>query len=313
MQGFQIEVKVCSFLCGSKTTDKDPVDPDRAYLRWSNDKLDGPATALGANDWYCERAWDRIAHLAENRDREKHKKLMGRDSKAHSQFMTVRVEVIERAKKKATGGGRSQRGVMSAARTQRFTESTLVRPDDQFWPMNRYKAKFGSPDLPRNKSLNHRRAVVDGQTGVVVPGDDGIGPFLLRHSSGVRLEHDENEIIESGDDMAADEKFEDLKAKQQGCYKEVACGALAGILKGFVLDDEERDEEMKRIQVAAKKRKQRKKTDTDAAAQESKRRRGMFALAHSDDESNDDPSFLTPGKKGAVPRKALNKLSLIHI
>ena len=41
-----------------------------------------------------------------------------------------------------------------------------------FYPMDMYKKKFGSPDDPEKKHLGHKKSKVMGVKGVIVPGDD---------------------------------------------------------------------------------------------------------------------------------------------
>jgi hypothetical protein len=49
-----------------------------------------------------------------------------------------------------------------------FRERALVRNHDKFWPMKRYRRKYGSPSLPQNKKLGHERTIIDGIKGVIV-------------------------------------------------------------------------------------------------------------------------------------------------
>ncbi len=75
----------------------------------------------------------------------------------------------------------------------KFKESSLIRPDDLFMPMGRYRKKYGSPSLPKNKKAGHRKARVDGVKGVVIPGDDGECAWRIRNTSGVRLMLDKDQ------------------------------------------------------------------------------------------------------------------------
>ena len=49
-----------------------------------------------------------------------------------------------------------------------FRERALVRNHDKFWPMKRYRSRYGSPSLPQNKKLGHERTIIDGMKGVIV-------------------------------------------------------------------------------------------------------------------------------------------------
>lgn len=98
-----------------------------------------------------------------------------------------------------------QGGIKSvSSRQQRYDDLSLIRPQDPFWPLDRYRRKFGSPSRPEAKKLKHVKMVVDGVAGVVVPGDDGEGPWLLERRSGTRMENDrEDDVGSSGGEEAA--------------------------------------------------------------------------------------------------------------
>lgn len=300
-------MKDCSFNCGSKSDDKDPVDEKRPRIRWAYDPLDGPGSGEGTNCWYCERAWCQISHTVEGRDRDLHKAKMGRDAEVHGHMMGVRGQVVERAKRKHAGEGRRQSGYKRVSvKSQRFQESSLIRPDDDFWPWQRYKKKFGSPDMPRNRELGHRRAVVDGHKGVIIPGDNGEGPWRIRNTSGVKLLQDKEEEVSSDNESMADQKFEDLKRQHVQDYKQVAVGAMANILKDFQLTEEQADDEGRRQLVARKKRRQRAKTKVSDEAKTRRRSRGMFSLALSEDETDDDDETPRPAKRSTGSQQSRN-------
>ena len=107
--------------------------------------------------------------------------------------------------------------------------------------MARYKAKFGSPLLPKNKQLNHVATICDGIKGVIVPGDDGCGPFKIKNRSGIRIERLEKEDLGSGsdDDELADVKFADLRESHTKTYQQLAVGAMGSLLNDFAMDSDE--------------------------------------------------------------------------
>ena len=115
----------------------------------------------------------------------------------------------------------ARRGKKHTVRQQRFTEPSLERPPGLFYPMKRYRLKFGSPDLPRNRVLKHKKAVVDGVKGVLVPGDDGEQPWKINNRSGNRLEKDDEESISDSDESLADKKFNELDQDRKRKYAEV--------------------------------------------------------------------------------------------
>ena len=91
-------------------------------------------------------------------------------------------------------------GVKSVAvRSQDYSDMQLIRPADDFYPMERYRKKICSPDDPKNKKLGHKRSCVGGVKGVIVPGDDGIMPFKLNRMEGLRTEKDTEHDVGSSD------------------------------------------------------------------------------------------------------------------
>ena len=62
-------------------------------------------------------------------------------------------------------------------RTKTYQDQALAKPDDEFYPLDRYIRKFGRPGA--NKKLKHKVCVIQGVRGVVVPGDDGEQPWKV--------------------------------------------------------------------------------------------------------------------------------------
>ena len=63
-----------------------------------------------------------------------------------------------------------------------ISDSALVMPDDDFYPLARYIARFGDPRDPKNRKRGHVVGYSHVHKGVIVPGDDGVGPWKLRRS-----------------------------------------------------------------------------------------------------------------------------------
>ena len=82
--------KPCSFGCGARTSDLDPVDPHRATIRWAYDPATGTSNSVGAGCWYCEPAWYQVSHT-EDRDREKYKRKKGKGGDVHRFFCSSAV------------------------------------------------------------------------------------------------------------------------------------------------------------------------------------------------------------------------------
>jgi hypothetical protein len=253
---YGVQAKTCSFHCGAKSSDKDPVDTQRLCIRWAYDTSDGPSNSTGTNCWYCERTWSQISHLHVDRDREKFKKLKGKDGDVNSKFKEKRDGVIERTKKKILKGHSStsaQAIKKIVVRTQKFTSSFVEKPDDWFWPMVRYRKRFGSVNLPKNKKLGHVVSVINGEKGVVVPGDDGTGPFRLKHQSGTNIEEDREESCDSDEEVAA-QKFQDLHDEHVQSYKDAAQGVMQDVLMDFAMDSDEIKQEEDKYKAGARKK-----------------------------------------------------------
>jgi hypothetical protein len=193
--------------------DKDPVDPSRERIRWAYDPLNGTATGEGANDWYCERLWAIECVNVPARNRAAYQKEIAKDLDKAKAWRSKRGNFIESVKARHVKGKFDKESKRAAGkksvsvRKRQFNKTELIKPDNMFWPMARYRRKFGSPDLPKNKKLKHVRSKVNGVKGVVVPGDDGEGPFRLRSSEGVELQKDDEEDVGSSggeDELAAD-------------------------------------------------------------------------------------------------------------
>ena len=94
--------------------------------------------------------------------------------------MKQREAVIERSRSSLKVREKRAGGLAAVAtRTSVFKKRFLEKPDDDFWPLARYRQRFGSPSRRENKSLGHKKAVLEGHEGVLVPGDDGIGPWKV--------------------------------------------------------------------------------------------------------------------------------------
>jgi len=157
----------------------------------------------------------------------------------------------------------SSGGVKSVAtREQIYSDVVLVRLAEDFWPMKRYRLKFGSPSLPANKKHKHMQKIVDGVLGVIVPEDDGEGRWRLEHRAGSRLEHDKEHDVgfgsSGGEEEVAEQKFQDIRDEQKKMFAEIAQGALKSALDECVLDEEQRkkaEEQSKRRRAARRKKK----------------------------------------------------------
>jgi hypothetical protein len=191
-------------------------------------------------------------------------------------------------------------GIKSVAvRHQTFEETALIRPRDKFWPIARYRKRFGDPTAPKNKTLKHRKVKLDGHIGVIVPGDDGDGPWDVERRSGGRFEKDSEESVGSsgGEDEVATEKFQTMRKAERQQYAELAQGAMMDVLLDVVMTEEdhtkEKDREQRRRAVAKKKSKQTRSAD---------RRNGQLLVMDISDDATDSEADATPHKKARLGR-----------
>ena len=182
-----------------------------------------------------------------------------------------------------------------SVRRQEYSDSRLVKPQDDFWPWQRYVRRFGNPLSPKNRKRGHKVTRAHGHKGVVVPGDDGQGPWKLERAVGSKLAKDQEEDVGStdGDEELADNKFHDLKKEEEAAYRAAAAGAMRDILALCALGDDESkqmDDDLKRKdrKKVAKRRAAKKKGDDEAGPQK-KKRRAMFEEIE-DPNSSDDES-----------------------
>ena len=189
-------------------------------------------------------------------------------------------------------------------REQTYTDRTLIRPADEFWPMRRYHDKFGSLSGAAQKKLRHRKCIIDGIKGVTVPGDAGDGPWRLEHRSGVRIEKDNEEDVGStdGEEEAANDKFNMLRAQQETTHAAIAQGALAAVLKTFVLSPEDLEKEKQRAR-RTKLTRGRKARQPASASNRPERREFLSALASDDDSDDGFSEPAKPTRRTQPPRK----------
>ena len=235
-----------------------PRPPQATDVTWAYEPPTGKSTFVGSNCWCCERAWYQVSLTTEDRDREKYNNNKGKDGDVHPFFLQQRRGVIDKyTRQRNNDVVRKNCDLRVAVRTSKYQDTFLARPDDDIWPMARYKAKFGSPLLPKNKKLGHVTAICDGIKGVIAPGDDGVGRYKIKNRSGIRVEKDEEEDIGSGSDdhELADAKFAELREEHTKMYQQLAVGAMSSVLNDFALDSDETEQEEGKLKAAAKKHK----------------------------------------------------------
>jgi len=180
-------------------------------------------------------------------------------------------------------------GVARSAKKHKLTnsqisDSALIMPDDDFYPLARYIKKFGDPRDPKNRKRGHVVGYSQGHKGVIVPGDDGIGPWKLRRSLRSETKRDEDESLGSDSDAeqgaVAQQKFQDIVKQETDAYSSVAAGMMHDLLVTTAFE-QERNGGL----ASAKKVKKKFKKKSDVKG--SKKPRGNFQIASESDDSNE--------------------------
>ena len=220
-----------------------------------------------------------------HRDRSTFQKDIAKDKSKLEAFLKRREGVIARTRSSLDSKAKRAGGMKRVSvHTKEFKRRVLEKPSDDFWPLNRYRKRFGSPSRNGNKRLGHKKCVLEGHPGVLVLGDDGLGPWKVRTQEGREIAKEESEDVGSsgGEEDVAEAKFEDLKKADDENYAAVVKGAMSSILQGFELDEEQRKEEDSRIARRQALRKKAKKKM--AASSQAKRRKVNARFFESDDE-----------------------------
>jgi len=194
-----------------------------------------------------------------------------------------------------------------SVRNQAYEDTVLIKPKSKFWPLDRYIKEFGDPKGARLKKLGHKIVRLQGYRGVLVPGDDGKGPWDLETRTGTRLEKDEEESVGSsgGEQETADAKFKSMRNAMRRDLSLAAVGAMNDILLACSAPEEERAKEMenrKRRKTQAKKRKKN-------ALAASERKRKLCSFIDLDVESMDTDSDGEETIIAGVQRKTPKRFS----
>ena len=301
--------KKCNMLCGAiHGVTRDPVDESRPSIRWQMDPADFTVSSPeGGSCYYCEATWrSKIAHRQEVRDKQKWiDATISKDNDQLQETLKLRDGVMEKQKAKhQKKGARREGGVKSVAvRQQTFDETKLIKPEDEFWPLDRYRAKFGDPSSQKNKKLGHVKTVVEGHAGVCVPTDDGTGPWRLQRAMGRRNELDREEDVGSdgGDESEAEGKYLDMRKKDTEQHRAIAQGALSSILKECVMTEEEMKKEEEKLKKAKAQKRRRAKQAKSAGKKKLAR---SFARMY---DSDDDQDLSSDGGKPGPSRAPIKR------
>ena len=113
-------------------------------------------------------------------------------------------------------------------------KQSLVRPEDDFYPLETYTRLFGCPKDSRNKKRGHRISCINGIRGVVVPGENSDKPWKLVRSVDGSIEMQEEHDNGDGSDgeVEADvmqKKFGEIVDEQEQAYTQSAVGVMSTI------------------------------------------------------------------------------------
>lgn len=185
---------------------------------------------------------------------------------------------------------------------QKYSDVALCRPKDDFWPIERYRRKYGSPSA--NRKLKHKKVTIDGIVGVVVPGDDGDGPWALERKSGRRTMHDEDLEVGSsdGEEAVASTVFQHLRNEEESFFADIAQGALQEVLKEYELDEAGKEKEETRRK-RRKMTRRKKQLEGDAKPKST----SFFREAESGDEDDEAERTEKLPKRPALRGKAKAK------
>ena len=175
-----------------------------------------------------------------------------------------------------------------SVKSQQYEDTVLIKPKSKFWPLERYIEQFGDPKGARLKKLGHKITRIQGYQGVLVPGDDGTGPWDLETRTGTRLEKDEEESVGSsgGEQDVAETKFASMRKAMRGSLAAAAVGAMNDILASCSAPPEERAKEMEN----RKRRKMQAKKKRKAQGEVEKKRQYSRAFIDLDVDSMDSDS-----------------------
>ena len=215
--------KECSFLCGKCSNDADECE-DGQPLKWAYPPYpDG--SVQGDNDWYCDRVYkSQFSHL---HGRKEMKRKLATDKSFHDAFLAARSHFVAQRK----DGSKCIRAGAAKQRLEHVQaqEDKLMKPADDFYPLERYLDQFGDPR--KNRKRGHTVTVVQGVKGVLVPGDDGKQPWKLQrsyNSSVVKTDTvDSGESVDS--DGQVDNKYDDLVKDRDAAHQASSTGMIAAL------------------------------------------------------------------------------------
>ena len=242
------------------------------------------------NCWACERVYAN-EYRPLGVDRKKLQKKLSRSLPDRQKFQKQRRKMYRMRRQ----GQKKWKPVATQKSLSNIVSQNdrLIMPEDEFWLLRRYRKKFGDPKSKENKARGHKVCRKHGLKGVVVPGDDGEGPFRLQRSLQNSLEKRETLAEDNSDcsDDHVDNLFEQLKDDRDDQHASVAQGMIAALLKSHAQNEEE--ELPKKVKKKAKKKGKTSKatagSGSDSSSDEKAKKRGLTRVESNASTWSDDP------------------------
>jgi hypothetical protein len=203
------------------------------FIKWGRvDQVrDEPGTNY-QNDFYCERTYlSRYSHKYP--DRTAFKAALSKDKKLLDAFLLDRLAFIKSGIK---SGGKCRFARQKREKRRKTLEKdessalALIAPKDKFYHMNLYKDEFGDVNSVANKKAGHKKSVIHGFEGVIVPGAaEQTTPWEVERKWSTEL-HLKEVVDEVKSDDSEDfegqleDKYDDLKAEDARAYRKVCVG-----------------------------------------------------------------------------------------
>ena len=210
----------CGFLCGRTSASEDPGGKDlgasggeKKLVPWEYPPYeDGQVQGNGC--LYCGRVYVKN-YKTVNESRAAFIDRLSKDADLHATFREDTDKFI--AAKKEGKRHVWREPVQAQITNTRVAEVKLVRPQDWFQPLDRYKKVCGKKGLDWKKELRdkgHKVTVVQGIKGICMSGDDGETPWKLERSYATQHKRDEVVLDADAADMSGEElenRFEEMQ------------------------------------------------------------------------------------------------------
>ena len=287
----------CAFCCGHSSWSTDDEDVDQP-MKWC-DARHTEAGMKAHNCWACERVFFYEYRPFLN-DRKKLPSKLARSLPDRTSFQNKRKKFLKRRRKgqheffgQGSSGRKNVKHVISH-------NDKLIMPEDDFWLLPRYIKQFGDPSSKGNKAKGHRVCRKHGYKGVVVPGDDGEGPWRLQQSVNNALEQHETVVDDNSECSSdhVDNVFETLKEEREADHASVSQGMMKALLAKFVDEREPVDLPKKSKKHKLKKKKGIRATgEASDSSSDSKTRRRTLTRTESNASTWSEDRVMSLRKK----------------